>query len=452
MTTHKKLMSLAVAAAVTGNSIAVQAAGFALIEQNASGLGNAFAGQAASAQDASTVFFNPAGMTMLPGKQVVFAAHAIRPKAEFTNTGSAAAPLQPFGDNGGDAGDWAWVPNAYLSWQLSPQWYAGVGINAPFGLKTEYNTTWIGRFYAVESELKTINVNPSIAYKINDQVSIGGGISWQRADATLSNMVNYSGAAFQAGGAPALAAVGGAGAQGLATVTGDDDSWGWNVGALFNLGPTRIGITYRSAISYTLSGTVAFSGVPAVPGPLGAALAANFANGPVQADLKLPGSASWSIFHQLNPKWDLLGDITWTDWSTLNALNVVRSGNGALLSTTPLNWKDTWRVSAGANYHYNNEWTLRFGVAYDQTPTGDLDRTPRIPDESRTWLAFGAQYRISKAAALDFGYAHLFMSDPTVNLCGAATAATAGCLGKNSLVGAYDADVNIVSAQFRYSF
>jgi long-chain fatty acid transport protein len=450
MTTAKqRAMSWSVAAAFAGAAGTAGASAFQLLEQNASGLGNAYAGQSASAQDASTIFFNPAGMTKLPGKNAVGALNAIKPSAKFSNAGSTNAPLQPsLGGNGGDAGDWAFVPNAYFSWQLTPQLFVGVGVNAPFGLKTEYDSTWVGRFHAVESELKTINVNPSIAYKVNEMISLGAGINYQRAEATLSNAVNYSAAAFAGGGVPALLAAGGPGREGLATVEGDDSAWGYNLGAMFDFGPnTRVGIAYRSAIKYTLTGNVTFSNRPAV-------LNAGLPDGPVRADIKLPGSASLSLFQRLDPKWDLLADVSWTDWSTLQSLDVYRSDTNARLSTTPLKWNDTWRVGVGANYHYNDVWTLRVGVAYDQSPVSDAERTPRIPDQDRTWLAFGGQYRMSKQLAFDFGYAHLFMRDASSDLCNAAQAAAnpAACSGKNNLVGTYKSDVNILSAQVRYSF
>jgi long-chain fatty acid transport protein len=441
-------MRCSVAAALVGAANGAVAAGFQLLEQNASGLGNAYSGQAATAEDASTIFFNPAGMTRLPGMNAVGAINAILPSSKFTNTGSTLAPLQPtLGGNGGDAGDWAFVPNAYFSWQLNPQVFVGVGVNAPFGLKTEYDPTWVGRFFAVKSELKTLNINPSIAFKVNDKVSIGGGISYQYAKATLSNSVNYSAAAFGAGGAGLLAAIGGPGREGIATVEGDDHAWGFNLGAMFDLTPdTRLGVTYRSSTNYKIKGSVAFSNRPAL-------LGGGLPDGSVSADIKLPATASLAAFHRLNAQWDLLADVSWTEWSTIKTLNIVRA-SGALLTTTPLNWKDTWRVGIGANYHYNSAWTFRVGTAYDQSPVPDADRTPRVPDSDRTWIALGAQYRLSKQAAIDFGYAHLFMKDASVNLCNAAQAAAnpPACSGKNNLVGTFKNNVNIISTQFRYTF
>lgn len=437
--TPRRLMRLSVGAALAGVAGGAGGAGFQLSEQNASGLGNAYAGQGASAQDASTIFFNPAGMTKLPGKNAVGAINLILPSAEFTNTGSTLAPLQPtLGGNGGDAGDLALVPNTYFSWQLSPQLFVGLGVTVPFGLKTEYDSTWVGRFHSIESELKTININPSVAFKVSDTLSIGAGINYQYAKATLSNAVNYSAAA---GGAL------GAGLEGIATVKGQDHAWGYNIGMMFDLNPnTRLGVAYRSSMKYTLEGSATFANRPA---PLAAAIP----DGPVSADIKLPAIASLSLFHKINPQWDLLADLSWTDWSTIQTLNIFRT-SGVRLSTTPLNWKDTWRVGVGANYHHNTAWTFRFGAAYDETPVPDADRTPRVPDQDRTWIAFGAQYRLSKQAAIDVGYAHLFVKDASVNLCNAAQAAAnpPACAGKNNLVGSYDSNVNILSAQVRYAF
>ncbi len=443
MTTNigkQRLMALSVAAAFASSAGGVGAAGFQLMEQNASGLGNAYAGQGASAQDASTIFFNPAGMTKLPGKNAVGAINAIRPSAKFSNAGSTNAPLQPtLGGDGGDAGGWALVPNAYFSWQLTPQIFAGLGLNAPFGLKTEYAPSWVGRFHAIKSELKTINVNPSVAFKVSDMVSVGAGINYQRAEATLTNSVNYS-AAAGGGLGPAL--------EGTAKVEGDDHTWGYNVGAMFDLSPsTRVGIAYRSAMSYTLTGSATFSNRPAP-------LAAGLPDGPIRADVKLPATASISMFQRVDPKWDLLGDVSWTQWSSLQSLDVYRTTTNARLTTTPLNWKDTWRVGIGANYRYDDFWTLRAGTAYDKSPVSDAERTPRIPDQNRIWLAFGAQYRMSRQIAFDFGYAHIFVKDASSNLCDAAQAAAnpAACGGKNNLVGTYKNDVNIISGQMRYAF
>jgi long-chain fatty acid transport protein len=414
--------------ALAGFAGLTQAAGFALIEQNASGLGNAYAGQAASALDASTVFFNPAGMGLLPDSQLVVAGNLVKPSAEFQNGGSTAAPLQTLGDTGGDAGNLGFVPNLYYVYPVNKELSLGIGVNAPFGLKTEYDQTWMGRFQAVTSEVKTINVNPSLSYKLNDTVLLGFGLSAQYIDAKLTNMVNYS---ALAGGAL------GANLQGLADVKGNDYGWGYNLGALFNLGDTRVGISYRSEVDYTLEGDVSFANVPA---PMAASPLLQ--TGPITADVTMPASASLSLFHKLNPKVDLLADITWTGWSTFDALTVRRT-SGTVVSSTTENWQDSWRYSLGVTWHQDAAWTWRAGVAYDETPVEDAFRTARIPDNSRTWVALGGQYRLSEKSALDFGYAYLFIEDASIN----STVAGAG-----TLLGNYDNSVNILSAQYTYTF
>lgn len=396
---------LAVTLVLAGCVNFAHAAGFTLVEQNASGLGNAYAGQAAAATDASTIFFNPAGMTYLPDRQVVVAGHLIRPQAEFSGT------VRPDigGGNGGDAGDLALVPNAYLVYRLTPDVYLGMGLNAPFGLKTEYDPDWKGRTQAIKSEVKTVNLNPSIAWKAGESLSLGAGVSIQYAEATLTS---------SAGGA------------GVATVKGDDYGWGFNLGALWQASEaTRIGLAYRSEVEQTLAGDVGFS-------------AAATLNGPVNADVTLPDSVSLSLFHRLDSRWDLLADITWTGWSDFRELRIVRT-NGVVLGTpTEENWSDSYRYSLGANYHLNDQLTLRGGVAFDETPVSDAFRTARIPDEDRTWIAFGAQYRLSRKSAIDVGYAHLFIRDAAIDK------AENGV----TLAGSYEASVDILSAQLTLDF
>ena len=388
---------------LAGSVNLAHAAGFALVEQNASGLGNAYAGQAAVATDASTIFFNPAGMTYLPDRQVVVAGHLIRPQAEFTGT----SPLA--GGNGGDAGDLALVPNAYLVYRLTPDIYLGVGLNAPFGLKTEYDLDWKGRTQAIKSEVKTVNLNPSIAWKAGESLSLGAGVSIQYAEATLTS---------SAGGA------------GVATVKGDDYGWGFNLGALWQASEaTRIGLAYRSEVEQTLGGDVGFS-------------TATTLNGPVTADVTLPDSASLSLFHKLDSRWDLLADITWTGWSDFRELRIVRTNGNVLGTPTEENWSDSYRYSLGANYHLNDKLTLRGGLAFDETPVSDAFRTARIPDEDRTWIAFGAQYRLSRKSAIDVGYAHLFIRDAAIDK------AENGV----TLAGSYEASVDILSAQLTLGF
>lgn len=399
------LTRLTIGLALAGFAGLTQAAGFALIEQNASGLGNAYAGQAASAQDASTIFFNPAGMTLLPDRQLVAAGHLIKPKAEFSGAVTPAVG----GGEGGDAGGLAVVPNAYYAFRLTPNVHLGVGMNAPFGLKSEYDSNWMGRFQAIKSEVKTINLNPSIAYKVSDTLSVGAGINVQWVEALLTNRIPILGAP-------------------LVTIKGDDLGLGYNLGALWQVTPaTRVGLSYRSEVDYKLKGTSSSSD------PVVGAL-----NGPVTAEVILPDSASLSLFHKLTPKWDLLADVTWTGWSDFDDLPI----KGTVNKTTIENWDNILRYSLGVTWHRNDKLSLRGGVAYDEAPVSDVYRTPRIPDGARTWVAVGGQYRLSEKSVLDFGYAHLFVNDPGLRSVDNGT----------TLIGAYDSQVDILSAQLTYSY
>lgn len=429
-------------AAVSGSATA---SGFALVEQGVGGLGNAYAGGAAVADDATTVFYNPAGMSRLSGTQFTAAVQGIRPSAQFADGGSTGASFQTQGGNGGDAGSLAAVPNAYLVAELDPRLRLGLGINAPFGLQTSYDPTWMGRFQAIKSSIQTVNLNPSVSYQVNDALSIGAGVSYQRITGELSSAVNYSaaiyGATLAATGNPATAAAAaGTGKEGVSTVSGNDSSYGYNFGALINFGQqTRVGLAYRSQVKHTLNGTVSFSNVPAA-----LATSSKVANGDVTLDVAMPDTFSTSMVHQLTPQLDLLADVTWTGWGSFQKLDVVRS-DGTLLSSTPENWRNTWRGSVGATHRYSEQWTSRLGVAFDQTPVSDTYRTARIPDQDRTWLALGGQYKFAKGSAIDFGYARLFVKDASINQNQTAT-------GGGSLVGTYTNSVNIYSLQYGQSF
>lgn len=355
-------------------------------------------------------------MTLLPGKQVAGALHVLKPSFKFQNTGSTGAFAAPGTGDGGDSGDWAFVPNAFFTMEINPKLRFGLALNAPFGQATEYDPGWRGQLKALKSEIKSVNINPSVAYKVSDTVSIGAGVSIQKLEATLTKAANAAG-------------------TNIAELKADDIGYGFNLGLMVQATPdTRIGVSYRSSIKYDLEGTVTFSALPA-------------GNGGVRADLKVPDSASISVFHMLNPKWELMGDITWTGWSTVQQFVAIRTtgaGAGTTVDSETFNWKDTWRFGVGANYRMNQQTKLRFGVAYDQTPTNDATRTPRLPDQDRTWLAIGIQYRVSKAGVLDVGYAHEFFRDATIN--------TTVPDVPGALIGKFNNKADLFSVQYSHSF
>jgi long-chain fatty acid transport protein len=444
----------------------VRAAGFQLIEQNASGLGNAYAGQAAAAEDASAIYFNPAGLTRLPRGQVVGALHLVKPSPTFSNDGSctpyvgtgvgtSTCPFGPHGNlghvaggTGGDAGDWSVVPNAYLSWEVLPSTlWLGLGVNAPFGLKTDWDANWVGRFQAIKSKVQTINLNPTIAWKINNMFSVGAGVSAQRLDAELTQAVSYRAVAL-ATGIGAIIAGTPEGAEGVLKLSADDWAWGWNVGVMVQVSPVmRLGVSYRSRLTFTVEGDATFGSRPAA-----LSVVPNVTDGNVKADIKLPDTVSVAVAYQLHSQLQLLADYTWTGWDALQDLMVVRTSgplSGQTLTSLALRFKNSWRVGFGANYQLTPQWKLRGGFAFDQSPVQDAFRTPRLPDEDRTWLAAGAQWAFAPNAALDCGLAYLFVKDASSNLVNQETATS---VPRGSLVGRYEANVWILSAQMRWSF
>lgn len=410
------------------------AAGFALSEQSASGLGNAFAGAAAVAEDATTIFYNPAGMTYLKDTELVVGGSAINVSGRFHNNGSRAPALRSLGGDGGNLGDLAFVPNIYFSTKVMPDLYFGLAVNVPFGLKTEYDNTWMGRYQAVKSEVKTININPSLAYRVNDKLSIGAGLSAMRLEAELTSRVNFV--------SPAIP-------DGTATVKGSDWGWGYNLGAIYQITPaTRVGLAYRSKITEKLEGDVSFQ----KPAQLAYAplLASNpaFANGAVTAGVTLPENATLSAFSKLNDRWDVMGSVSWTRWSRFDMLNVVRS-SGTMVMSTREQWSNVMRYSLGANYHYSPTIMLRTGIAYDQEAIPDQNRTARIPGNDRTWLALGASWQATPQSRLDVGYAHVFIRDASIydnQGVGVSPAA------KGVVAGSYSGHADILSAQYVYDF
>lgn len=439
----KTLVCLSVVGALMAMSNNAAASAFALIEQS-SGLGNAFAGGAAAAEDATTIFFNPAGMSRLKGKQVTLAGSLIQPSAKFSDTGSATASAQVSkGGNGGDAGGLALVPNTYMMMELEPALRFGLGINAPFGLQTEYDPTWVGRFQAIKSKIQTINLNPSVSYQMNDSVSLGIGLNYQHISGELSSAVNYSALAAAIPGL--LATIGGPGKEGVSTIKGNDSAWGYNFGAMFNTSPdTRIGVAYRSKVEYTLKGSVNFTDVPAALAA--SALGSRVADGDVTLPITMPDTFSISGFHKLNDKWDLMADATRTGWGVLQQLKIDRT-NGTNLQTVQENWKNTWRFAVGASHHYNEQWLARVGAAYDHSPVPDAYRTARIPDNDRSWLSIGGQYKPSQSGTIDFGYAHLFVKEASI-----ASYQNTATTANGNLVGTYSSSVDILSVQYAYSF
>jgi long-chain fatty acid transport protein len=426
---NKSIGRLIPAAALGLVSATACAAGFQLLEQDASGLGNAHAGSAAVAENASTIYFNPAGMTRLQAREFSVGLSLVRPSFRFENQGSQTGALTGVT---GDAGAWAALPNGYMSWALNKDLYLGIGLGAPFGLKTSYAENWVGAAQSLEFDIRTYNINPSIAYRLNDTVSLGFGLNWQRMDATYKRAASVVNLPLS---------------RTLAILDADSDAWGWNIGALFTLSDaTRLGISYRSAIRHELKGTLNIEG-PA------SALSPALASGTAGADVKLPDTLILSAVHRLDKRWELLGDLSWTGWSKIDRLAIVRSSgllNGVTVQTLDAQFRDTWRLALGVDYQYSDAWKLKAGIAYDQTPVRDAQRRlTALPDSNRTWLTFGAQWKPTRASALDLGVAYVYLPDTGID--NNQLSADPG-QNRGRVKGEYKSSVWILGVQYSASF
>jgi len=398
------------------------ASGFQLREQSAEGLGNAFAGSTAKAYNLSTIYYNPAGMTRLSGNQVASSVAWVAPVSYFGGSASAGG-VTTSGGEGGDAIQDAMVAAAYAFWDYSPDLKFGLAMTAPFGLRSDYEKDWVGRYHALESDVTNINLTPSVAYRMTDELSIGGGIQMAYTSAKLSQALNLA-----ALGLP----------DGKVTVEGEDIGFGVDIGLLYEFSPTtRVGVNWRSQMSYTLDGDADYR----VPDAVAAAVP-TLRDSDATADLTTPDTFSIGIYHEFNPQWAVMGDVAWTNWSTFDELRV-KYDDGRPDSVTSEKWHDTWFFSVGATYRPDEHNAIHVGAAYDQTPVKDRYRTARIPDSDRYWTSIGYSYEFEDGTGLNLGYTHIFADEASIN----ETTAAAGTLRGN-----YKSHVDIISASFVLKF
>ncbi len=381
--------------------------GFSLPVQDALQVGRGNAGSVAAASDASTAYHNPAGMTelageeMLAGASVVYAGYDVSNRdstATTPGTGGAALPLT--GDNDHPRTT-AVVPTLFYARPLTDEhdfWF-GLALTSPWGLGVDYDDDWFGRYNSIETRLTTVNISPSVAYRITDWLSVGAGVNIEYADAKLSSALPDT----LAPGGPSAAT------DGANKFTGDSFAAGFNVGVLFKPGPdTRIGLHYRSPVQHNLDGKVK---VTDLQGPLAGG------NGRFSADTKLnePDVASIGIVHEPIPGTKLFAEAQWFNWSRFQELRV-KFDDGQADSVRTQDWKDTWSFYGGVEQRLFDRWTLRGGVGYEPTPTVDAYRSTSLPDGDRLRVAAGLSYDWSERLRIDFGYAHVFADRENIDL------------------------------------
>jgi long-chain fatty acid transport protein len=424
--------------------LASYAAGFSLTEQSVTGLGRSFAGGAAWANDASTLYYNPAGITRLKTPEIVQGFSLISLTADFDKTLGVDAIGQPLsGGEGGPVGKLGGPLTLYYTAPIDDEWFWGVGVNAPFGLATTYDRDWVGRYQATYSRVMIINIQPTIAQKVSDNFSWGFGLDIQYMEVKLENALDFGAICFGQVGPVTCTGLGlvPQGADGYVSLTGNGMSYGWNAGFLWEYEGTRLGIAYRSQVKHSLDGDADFTGTPAVFTGLGV-----FTDTGIAADFDTPELLSLGVVREINSEWTVSFDLTRTGWDTFQELRVQFDNPSQPDSVQPENWVDVYKASVGLDWRMNEAWTLRAGFGYDNSPVSDADRTARLPDGDRTWLSFGGTWHHSDKWEFTAGYAYLQLGGGNP-LNFDQTGAT-----QDHLVGTYEGDAHIVGLEARMRF
>ncbi|HLZ65261.1 MAG TPA: porin [Aliidongia sp.] len=416
----KPALAVALGTAATVWTIAdASASGFALRENSAIGTGESYAGAVSGNYDLSTIYNNPAGMTAFTGIQQGAGATLIDPSGHLSNVQGHniyGASLTDADER--DPTQAKVIPSAYALWAPNNDWRLGLALTVPFGLITSYSGTSAVRYQALESEIESLDINPNIAYKANNWISIGGGFTVEKVKAKLTNALDVGGIVgnqidsllHTTGFGPALSQT----ADGRSDVVATSWGVGYNVGV--QLTPwgddTTIGIAYRSGIHQKLSGRADFT----VPSSLATLVATSGALQKTNAsgDLSLPGNAWVGITHHFTPAFAVDASYQYTQWSSFKTLEINFENPKQPSVIDPENYQDSSFVSIGANYALNDRLTVRAGTAYDQTPIQSKYRDFRLPDGDRYWISGGATYQLTSNIAISGAYAHLFIDSSTV--------------------------------------
>ncbi|HEY0901903.1 MAG TPA: outer membrane protein transport protein [Micavibrio sp.] len=405
-----------------------QAAGFYIQEQSVSGLGSAFSGSTTNLHDASTIYFNPAGMTNLEGTNANLGVNVLVPNSKVKDNGSTAPLTMALGGASGNPYDPTPVPNGYLSYQINDWWWAGIGVSAPFGLGSDYGETWFGRFDSTKTELAIIDVQPTMAFQIAPWVSLGVGVNIQHSDADLRNHVNLVGLGL---------------GEGTSKLTGDDWGVGYSIGMQFKpFEGTTVGLNYKSEVHHKLDGRIEVSTLAGAP------VASQTSNG--SAKLNTPDHATLGVAQKLNERWTVQGQVSWYGWNNFDHIAAYRD-TGALASRVEQNYQTTRAYALGAEYIASDAWTLRGGMQYDATPTTDEYRSSRTPDGDRTWVSLGASYKFAPQWSMDMAATYIDVEDGVISVNRGAANPTTGA-GAGTMRAKTEGDVGIIALGLNYKF
>ncbi|MBR7792285.1 transporter [Undibacterium sp. FT147W] len=467
-----KFLTLTIATTLGLASLSSHASGYRFGSQSVSAQSTAEA-NGAEAIDASTIFANPAGLSRLEGTQIIGGVTAVIPQSSFTDSGSRRFTGT---SSGGLTNQDSYTPGVvaapslYVSRKINDQWVAGFGLFVPYGSKLDYDNNWSGRYAMTNIKLESINLNPSVSFKVNEQHSFGFGVSAQLIKANLGQGVDVPGSIAALAGTPASAALlraivtaGGNPAtlasvkDGHGSMDGEDWGYGWNFGYLFQLDEnTRFGLAYRSPISHSLTGSAVWDFNVTTDAVVNKIIAANSGknNSAVLLSIRTPETFSINGFRQIDPKWAVMADATWTRTSRLKNLNIQFPGTVQGDEVILQNWKNTWRFSVGTSYKLDEKFTLRGGVAYDQSPVaGNTLRHPALPDANRVQLSFGTNWKLNSNSSVDLAYSYLHFQNASGSYKNSCSPLISGCTGNGELTqGTWKTSLHMIGAAYNYRF
>ncbi len=392
MKINKSLLSIAVGGALMVASTSSMAAGFQLAEYSATGLGRAYAGEAAMADNASAQWRNPAMLMYLEGTQISTGAIYVDPNIDIDGTSAGGAVPA----NASDFAHDAVIPNFYVSHKYSDKFAIGFALGTNYGMETDLGTDFAGANHGNEASVTTIEANLNAAYQVTDAISIGGGVRYIDAEGSIGAVTPPQTQT------PTTT---------LKYMEGDDTAWGWQVGTAWQINENnRIGFAYKSEVDLTLEGQASGAAFDAVSGALGMAPKSQYAG---SMELALPATAELASFHQLNDKLALHASINWTNWSSFEKLvaDIPEFGPAREQHIKDENWEDNFRYAIGATYQATPKLVLRTGIAYDESAVSEDNRTATIPETDRTWLSVGAGYQATKQLSLDAGFTYIIAKD-----------------------------------------
>lgn len=465
-----KYLPLIIAAALGSCAASAQASGYRLGSQSLSAQGSAEA-NSAEAADASAIFYNPAGMSRLPGRQLSAGATAVVPHSTFTDTGSTRFTGTSAGGTAaeGYAPDAAVVPALYFSEQINDQWSIGAGMFVPYGAKLDYGNTWTGRYTMTDIKLEALAINPSASFKLDRHHAFGFGVTAELMKAKLGQGVDVPGAVAVLAptqlGMDLIAALGPHAAalanvqDGRALMDGKDWGYGFNLGYLFQLDEaTRFGLAYRSSITHKLKGDAVWDFSQVTTDPVTNAVlaaASGKRNSGALLELKTPETISANVFHQIDPRWAVMADVTWTRTARMGDLHIQFTGTDQGDEVIRQQWRNTYRLSLGGNYRYSGNLLLRAGAAYDQTPVRSAGLThPALPDADRYQLSLGGNYKLDAHSSVDFAYSYLGFKRARTNYQNDCTPLpNTNCTGNGeTLRGDYETSLHMLGAAYNYRF